>query len=75
MPAILNGALGRVFLQGFAFEHHEKSQFWGRLLEDRSAQLFTTMDTPPRYFRLTYRMLGHNQMKQTILELCGIKPV
>ncbi len=28
-----------------------------------------------RAYRLAFRMPGHNQMKRTILEFCGIKPV
>ena len=75
MPALLKGALDRVLLPGKAFKYRENSQFWDRLLEGRSAHLFTTMDTPPWYYRMAYRMPGHNQMKRTILEFCGIKPV
>jgi putative NADPH-quinone reductase len=33
------------------------------------------MDTPPWYYRWVYRMPGHNQMRRTILEYCGIRPV
>lgn len=75
MPAILKGALDRVLLPGRAFRYRENSQFWDKLLTGKSAHLFTTMDTPPWYYRLAYRMPGHNQMKRTILEFCGIKPV
>ena len=75
IPALLKGALDRVLLPGFAFKYRENSQFWDRLLAGRSAHLFTTMDTPPWYFRLVYRMPGHHQMKRTVLEFCGIKPV
>ncbi|MFT7127414.1 MAG: NAD(P)H dehydrogenase (quinone) [Pseudoalteromonas tetraodonis] len=75
MPALLKGAIDRVFLPGFAFKYREGSQFWDKLLVGRSAHLFTTMDTPPWYFRLVYRMPGHNQMKRTILEFSGVKPV
>lgn len=75
MPALLKGALDRVFLPGLAFKYRKNSRFWDRLLEGRSADLFTTMDTPPWYYRMVYRMPGHNQMKRTVLEFCGIKPV
>lgn len=44
-------------------------------LAKRTAHLIATMDTPPWYYRLFYRMPGHNQMKRTILEFCGIKKV
>lgn len=75
MPALLKGLIDRVFLPGFAFKYREGSQFWDHLLSGRSAHLLVTMDTPPWYFRWVYRMPGHNQMKRTILEFSGIKPV
>lgn len=75
MPALLKGMFDRVFLPGYAFRYREGSQFWDRLLSGRSAHALVCMDTPPWYFRLVYRMPGHNQMKRTILEFCGIKPV
>lgn len=75
MPALLKGFIDRVFLPGFAFKYREGSLFWDRLLSGRTAHLLVTMDTPPWYFRWVYRMPGHNQMKRTILEFSGIKPV
>lgn len=75
MPALLKGFIDRVFLPGFAFKYRPDSLFWDRLLSGRSARLLVTMDTPPWYFRLVYRMPGHNQMKRTILEFSGVKPV
>ena len=75
MPALLKGFIDRVFLPGFAFKYRDGSAFWDRLLSGRSAHLLVTMDTPPWYFRWVYRMPGHNQMKRTILEFSGIKPV
>ena len=75
MPALLKGFIDRVFLPGFAFKFRNDSSFWDRLLSGRSAHLLVTMDTPPWYFRWVYRMPGHNQMKRTILEFSGIKPV
>ncbi|WP_276319577.1 NAD(P)H-dependent oxidoreductase [Crenobacter cavernae] len=75
MPALLKGFIDRVFLPGFAFKYRDGSVLWDKLLAGRSAHLLTTMDTPPWYFRWIYRMPGHNQMKRTILEFCGIRPV
>lgn len=75
MPALLKGFIDRVFLPGFAFKFREGSQLWDRLLSGRSGHLLVTMDTPPWYFRWIYRMPGHEQMRRTILEFCGIKPV
>lgn len=75
MPAILKGMFDRIFLPGYAFKYRKDSPWWDRLLAGRSAQAIVTMDTPPWYYRLIYTMPGHHQMKKTILEFCGIKPV
>jgi putative NADPH-quinone reductase len=75
MPAVLKGFIDRVLLPGFAFRYREGTPFWDRLLTGRSAHLIVTMDTPPWYYRLVFRMPGHNEMKRTILDFCGIKPV
>lgn len=75
MPALLKGLFDRVLLPGYAFKYRENSQLWDRLLAGRSAHVFVTMDTPPWYYRWIYKMPGHHQIKKTILEFCGIKPV
>lgn len=75
MPALLKGMFDRVFLPGYAFKYRQNSQFWDKLLVGRSAHAIVTMDTPPWYYRLVYSMPGHHQMKKTILEFSGIKPV
>lgn len=75
IPALLKGMFDRVFLPGYAFKYRDNSQFWDRLLAGRSAHIISTMDTPPWYYRFIYKMPGHHQMKKTILEFCGIKPV
>lgn len=75
MPALLKGFIDRVFLPGFAFKYKENSILWERLLSGRSAHLLVTMDSPPWYFRWINHMPGHHQMKRTILEFSGIKPV
>jgi NAD(P)H dehydrogenase (quinone) len=74
-PALLKGFIDRIFLPGFAFRYRKDSVWWDKLLAGRSAHLLVTMDTPPWYFRWIYRMPGHQQMRRTVLEFCGIKPV
>ncbi|NTW55973.1 MAG: NAD(P)H-dependent oxidoreductase [Chlorobiaceae bacterium] len=75
-PALLKGFFDRLFLPGIAFKFNNPHALrWERLLAGRSARLLVTMDTPPWYYRLIYRMPGHNQMKRTILDFCGIRPV
>ena len=75
MPALLKGFFDRVFLSGFAFKFRENSKFWDRLLAGRSAHAIVTMDTPPWYNWVVYKMAGHNQLRRNILGFCGIKPV
>lgn len=75
LPALLKGFFDRVFLPGFAFKYRDNSSLWDRLLSGRSAHLLVTMDSPPWYYRFISHMPGHQQMKKTILEFCGIKPV
>ena len=75
MPALLKGFIDRTFLPGFAFKYRTGSALWDRLLAGRTAHLLVTMDSPPWYFRWVSRMPGHHQMKRTILEFCGVKPV
>jgi NAD(P)H dehydrogenase (quinone) len=75
MPALLKGFIDRVFLPGFGFQFRNGSVWWNKLLKGKSARLIVTMDTPPWYFRLFYGRPGHNAMKKSTLEFCGIKPV
>jgi putative NADPH-quinone reductase len=75
MPALLKGFFDRAFLPGVAFRYRKDSVWWDRLLAGRSARVITTLDTPPWYYRWVYRMPGHQQIRRTILEFCGIKPV
>ena len=75
MPALLKGFIDRVFLPGFAFKYRQGSSLWDRLLAGRSAELLVTMDSPPWYYRWVQHMPGHLQMKKTILEFSGIRPV
>lgn len=75
MPALLKGFIDRVFLPGFAFKYRQGSSLWDKLLSGRSAELLVTMDSPPWYYRWVQHMPGHHQMKTTILEFSGIRPV
>ena len=75
IPALLKGFIERVFLPGFAVNFREHSPWWDKLLTGRSARLIVTLNTPSWYYRWVYGRPGHNTMKRTILEFCGIKPV
>lgn len=73
MPALMKGFFDRVFLPGFAFKYGKGVSLPDKLLKGRTAHLMVCMDTPGWYYRWILRRPGHNQMKRTILEFCGIK--
>ena len=75
LPALVKGFIDKVFLPGFGFRYRKDSLWWDRLLTGKSARLIVTMDTPPWYYRLFYGRPGHNAMKKSVLEFCGVKPV
>lgn len=75
MPALLKGFLDRVLTPDFAFRTCEGGAGYQGLLGGRSAQLITTMDTPPLIHRLVYRQPGRNAMARATLGFCGVRPV
>jgi len=75
MPALLKGFLDRVLIPGFAFKAVEGGTGFQGLLNGRSAQLITTMDTPPLVHRFVYRQPGRNAMERATLGFCGLRPL
>ena len=75
IPALLKGFIERTFLPGFAVHFHEHSIWWDKLLTGKSARLIVTLNTPSWYYRWVLGRPGHNTMKKTILEFCGVRPV
>ncbi|QTF93670.1 NAD(P)H-dependent oxidoreductase [Halomonas sp. BM-2019] len=75
VPALLKGFLDRIMAPGFAFRSCEGGIGYQGLLNGRSAQLITTMDTPPLIHRLLYREPGKNAMARATLGFCGVRPV
>jgi len=71
-PALLKGFLDRVMTPGFAFRHvaHDR---WDKLLSGRTADLITTMDTPPLVYRFIYRAPGQQALVRATLGYCGIR--
>jgi putative NADPH-quinone reductase/1,4-dihydroxy-2-naphthoate octaprenyltransferase len=71
-PALLKGFLDRVLTPGFAFRHvtHDR---WDKLLSGRTADLITTMDTPPLVYRFIYRAPGQQALVRATLGYCGIR--
>lgn len=74
MPALLKGFLDRVLTPGFAFADREEGG-WDKLLQGRTAQIVTTMDTPGWVYRWIYGAPGHRAMARATLGFCGIGPV
>ncbi len=73
-PALLKGFLDRAMVPGFAFRHltHDR---WDKLLAGRTADLITTMDTPPLIYRLVYRAPGRQALARATLGYCGLRTV
>jgi NAD(P)H dehydrogenase (quinone) len=75
LPAITKGFIDRLFLPGFAFRYRENSVWWDKLLKGKTAHIITTLDTPGWYYRFVYGRPSINQLRITVLQFCGIKPV
>jgi len=75
LPAITKGFVDRLFLPGLAFRYRENSAFWDKLLKGKTARILTTLDQPGWYYRLAFGRPSVNQLRRSILEFCGIKPV
>lgn len=71
-PALLKGFLDRVMTPGFAFRHIGHGN-WDKLLAGRTADLITTMDTPPLVYRLVYRAPGDRALARATLGYCGLR--
>ncbi len=71
-PALLKGFLDRVLTPGFAFRHLTPDN-WDKLLAGRTADLITTMDTPPIVYRFVYRAPGRQALARATLGYCGVR--
>lgn len=71
-PALLKGFLDRVLTPGFAFRHIDAAK-WDKLLQGRTADLITTMDTPPPVYRWVYRAPGRQALVRATLGYCGVR--
>lgn len=74
-PSLLKAFIEKVFLPDFAFSYQKNSPLPIKLLLGKSARIFVTMDTPKWYYKFIYSQPGHNSMKKSILNFCGINPV
>ncbi|MCC3214875.1 NAD(P)H-dependent oxidoreductase [Chryseobacterium sp. X308] len=74
-PALMKGFIDRLFLPGMAYKYRENSVWWDKLLKGKTAHIITTLDQPGWYYRLFFGRPSVNQLKKSILEFCGVKPV
>ena len=75
MPALLKSFLDRVVMPGLAFRFYGPGAAdWEGLWRGKSAQLITTMDTPPPVYRWLFKAPGHNAMARATLGFCGVRP-
>jgi putative NADPH-quinone reductase len=75
LPAVTKGFIDRVFLPGYAFKYREGSVWWDKLLKGKTAHIITTLDQPGIYYRLAFGRPSVNQLRRSVLQFCGIKPV
>lgn len=73
-PALLKGFLERMIMPGLAFRFDGPDTVaWRGLWRGKSAQIITTMDTPPVMYRWFYRQPGHNALARATLGFCGVR--
>ncbi|CAN5176144.1 hypothetical protein BH23BAC3_BH23BAC3_00610 [soil metagenome] len=75
VPALLKGFLDRVLTNEFAFNEVEGGTGYEGLLNNKSARVITTMDTPNWVYNWLYGRPGHKAMQRATLGFCGISPV
>lgn len=75
LPAITKGFIDRVFLPGFAFQFRENSVWWDKLLKGKTAHIITTLNTLSILYRFALGGPSVKQLKKSLLEFCGVKPV
>ncbi|MFC1720915.1 NAD(P)H-dependent oxidoreductase [Patescibacteria group bacterium] len=74
MPAIFKGMWERMFLPGFAFKFKKDGSGWRKLLKDRSASIFVTLNTTPWQARLLFGD-SSRALRKSILGFAGISPI
>ncbi|MGR3811363.1 NAD(P)H-dependent oxidoreductase [Jiulongibacter sp. NS-SX5] len=76
LPAMAKGFFDRLFLPGFAFQKHEKTNIkWQKLLRGKTGRIIVTMDQPPLYYLLYYWSPSIRAVKKLTFEFTGVKPV
>lgn len=75
MPALLKCFVDRVFAAGFAYAGRTGSPDWKPLLTGKSADVLVTVESLPWYNRFGAEVAATRQLKESVLEHCGMGPV
>jgi hypothetical protein len=82
LPAVLGrhahpaqGFVDRIFTAGFAYEGRPGTDSWTPLLRNKSADILVVVDSLPWYNRFGVTRAATRQLKEAVLEPCGISPV
>lgn len=75
LPALMKGFIDRLFLPGMAYQFRKNSVWWDKLLKGKTAHILTTLDQPGWYYHLFFGRPSVNQLRKSVLEYCGVKPV
>jgi putative NADPH-quinone reductase/1,4-dihydroxy-2-naphthoate octaprenyltransferase len=73
MPSKLKAFLDRVMLPDVAFRERPGHEGYEGLLVGKTADLLTTMDTPPWVHRWIYHEPGITSLARSTLEFCGVR--
>ncbi len=75
LPAKFKGLIDRTFLPDFAFKYENGSLIPKKLLQEKTARIVMTMDTPPWYFFVVEAAPALRQLKDATLKLVGFGKV
>jgi len=75
LPAKFKGLIDRTFLPDFAFQYEKGKSFPKKLLQEKTARIVMTMDTPPWYYYLIQGAPAIKQLKTTTLKFVGFNSV
>lgn len=73
MPALLKGFLDRVMLPGRSFRERDGHEGYEPLWRGKTADLVTTMDTPPLVHRFVFGRPGIQALGKATLSFCGVR--
>jgi putative NADPH-quinone reductase/4-hydroxybenzoate polyprenyltransferase len=73
MPALLKGFLDRVMLPGIAFRERAGHEGYEAFWQGKTADLITTMDTPPAVHRWIFGRPGLQALGKATLAFCGVR--